>query len=379
MLIFITYIFASIFLLAFVTQQIYFWAIFGKLSFNKKQKVIAQPMPISVVICAKNEAQNLYNNLPLIFAQDFPQFQVVVVNDCSSDETSDILEEFEKKHKNLHVVTLKEDVIRDHYKKLALTIGIKGAHYDHMIFTDADCIPRSNQWLKTMAANYTPEKQIVIGYGAYKKTNGLLNKIIRYDCFYGALQYFSFALIGKPYMGVGRNLGYRKNFFFENKGFSKHYHIQSGEDDLFVNANTHDNNYALEFSPDSHTETEAKKTYKKWKIQKMRHLSTSKFYKASDRFRIGLLAASQYFFIVGLIAMISLSLLNINIVPFQIYIVASVALVRYITLYIVMFFAMKKLCEKDLLLLTPLFELIMLWIYPIWHFKNMFVKRHQWK
>ena len=321
----------------------------------------------------------MYNNLPLIFAQDYQQFQVVVVNDCSSDETADILEEFEKKHKNLHVVTLKEDVIRDHYKKLALTIGIKGAQYDHMIFTDADCVPRSNQWLKTMAANYIPEKQIVIGYGAYKKTNGFLNKIIRYDGFYGALQYFSFALIGKPYMGVGRNLGYRKNFFFDNKGFSKHYHIQSGEDDLFVNANTHDNNYALEFSSDSHTETEAKKTYKKWKIQKMRHLSTSKFYKASDRFRIGLLAASQYLFIVGLIAMLSLSLLNINIVPFQIYIVASVGLIRYISLYIVMFFAMKKLCEKDLLLLTPLFELIMLWIYPIWHFKNMFVKRHQWK
>jgi hypothetical protein len=230
-----------------------------------------------------------------------------------------------------------------------------------------------------MAANYIPEKQIIIGYGAYKKTSGFINKIIRYDGFYGALQYFSFAMIGKPYMGVGRNLAYRKKFFFDNKGFSKHYHIQSGEDDLFVNANAHDNNYVVEFSPESHTETEAKKNYKTWKIQKMRHLSTSKFYKGGDRFRIGLLAISQYLFFVGFAATLALTMLQIHIIPYQIYIVTSIALARYIAMFIVMFFAMKKLCEKDLLFYAPLFEIILLWIYPIWHFKNMFVKRHQWK
>lgn len=379
MFIILLYIVAGIFILSFVIQQIYYWFIFGKVAFNKMEVKPEQNMPISIVICAKNEAQNLHKNLPLIFEQEYPTFQVVVVNDCSSDETADILEEFEKKHNNLHIVTLKEDEIRDHYKKLALTIGIKGAKYDHMLFTDADCVPKSKEWLKTMAACYTNEKQIVIGYGAYKKTTGFLNKLIRFDAYYGALQYLSFALIGKPYMGVGRNLGYRKEFFFANKGFSKHYHIQSGEDDLFVNQNARDNNFAVEFSEKSHTETDAKKSYKTWKIQKMRHLSTSKFYRSGDRFRIGLIAASQYLFLLSCLGLIALSLLVDNLIPYQIYYIAGIAFLRYLTMFIVMFFSMKKLCEKDLLFLTPIFEIMLLWIYPIWHFKNMFVKRHQWK
>lgn len=375
----VLYILSSIFLLSFLVQQFYYWFIFGKVAFGKKEESNIAQMPISVVICAKNEAQNLFKNLPLIFEQNYSQFQVVVVNDCSSDETADILEEFEKKHNNLHVVTLKEDEIRDHYKKLALTIGIKGAKYDHMIFTDADCVPKSKEWLKRMASNYTDGKQIVIGYGAYKKTNGFINKIIRFDGYYCALQYLSFAMINKPYMGVGRNLGYRKEFFFDNKGFSTHYHIQSGEDDLFVNANAKNNNYAVEYSEESHTETDAKKSYKGWKIQKMRHLSTSKYYKSGDRFRIGLIAASQYLFLFGLISLTTISLLAENLFPYQVYYVVAIAALRYITMLIVMYFSMKKLCEKDLLFLAPLFEIMLLWVYPVWHFKNMFVKRHQWK
>jgi glycosyltransferase involved in cell wall biosynthesis len=332
-----------------------------------------------VIICAKNEAQNLMKNLPLIFNQDYPEFQVVVVNDCSFDETEDILEEFEKKHSNLHVVTLKEDEIKDHYKKLALTIGIKGAKYDRLVFTDADCSPRSNQWLKRMASNYHEQVQLVIGYGAFQKSKGFLNKLIRFDAFYNACQYLSFALIGKPYMGVGRNMAYRKKFFFDRKGFSSHYHIQSGEDDLFVNANADKLNLAVEVSLDSITETEPKKTYKQWRIQKMRHLSTSKFYKTSDKFRIGLLALSQYMFVLFAILSSLYSIFVFEFIPYQVYVVLSLVLVRYISLFIIFYFSMKRLNEKDLLFLTPLLEIVLLFVYPIWHVRNMFVKKHRWK
>jgi cellulose synthase/poly-beta-1,6-N-acetylglucosamine synthase-like glycosyltransferase len=375
----IVYIIISVFIISFLIQQIYHWFIFGKLAFSKHEKVPANLEPVSIIICAKNEAQNLQKNLPLIFEQDFPEFQVVVVNDCSFDETEDILEEFEKKYSNLHVVTLKEDDIKDHYKKLALTIGIKGAKYDRLIFTDADCNPRSNQWLKKMASNYHQPTQIIIGYGAFKKTKGFLNKLIRFDGFYNATQYLSFALIGKPYMGVGRNMAYRKNFFFEKKGFSNHYHIQSGEDDLFVNANATQNNLAIEYSQKSITETEAKKTFKNWRVQKMRHLSTSKFYKASDKFRIGLLAISQYTFLLFAIFSIFATILLQPLFPYQLYIFLTLIFLRYLSLFIVLYFAMKRLNEKDLLLLTPVLEIVLMFLYPIWHIRNMFVKKHRWK
>lgn len=375
----IGYFILGIFLLSFLIQQVYHWFIFGKLAFSKNDKTAAPLQPVSVVICAKNEAQNLMKNLPLIFNQDYPDFEVIVVNDCSFDETEDILEEFQKKYSNLHVVTLKEDEIKDHYKKLALTIGIKGAKNDRLIFTDADCCPRSNQWLKKMAANYHEPIQMIIGYGAFQKSKGFLNKLIRFDAFYNASQYLSFALIGKPYMGVGRNMAYRKKFFFERKGFSSHYHIQSGEDDLFVNANASNANLAVEISLDSITETDAKKTFKLWRIQKMRHLSTSKYYRSSDKFRIGLLALSQYTFLLFAIAATIYSIFVLELVPFQLHIVLSISLLRYINLFVVFYFSMKRLNEKDLLLLTPLLEIILLFVYPIWHVRNMFVKKHRWK
>ena len=375
----IGYIILAFFLLSFLIQQIYHWFIFGRIAFSKNEKSDASIQPVSVIICAKNEAHNLMKNLPLIFNQDYPEFQVVVVNDCSFDETEDILEEFEKKHSNLHVVTLKEDEIKDHYKKLALTIGIKGAKYDRLVFTDADCSPRSNQWLKRIASNYHEQVQLVIGYGAFQKSKGLLNKLIRFDAFYNACQYLSFALIGKPYMGVGRNMAYRKKFFFDRKGFSSHYHIQSGEDDLFVNANADKLNLAVEVSLDSITETEPKKTYKQWRIQKMRHLSTSKFYKTSDKFRIGLLALSQYMFVLFAILSALYSIFVFEFIPYQVYVVLSLVLVRYISLFIIFYFSMKRLNEKDLLFLTPLLEIVLLFVYPIWHVRNMFVKKHRWK
>lgn len=375
----IGYIILGIFFVSFLIQQIYHWFIFGKLAFFKHNKLESDVQAVSVIICAKNEAQNLQKNLPFIFEQDYPEFQVVVVNDCSFDETEDILEEFEKKYPNLHVVTLKEDDIKDHYKKLALTIGIKGAKHDRLIFTDADCRPRSNQWLKKMASNFHQPTQIVIGYGAFKKTKGFLNKLIRFDGFYNASQYLSFALIGKPYMGVGRNMAYRKQFFFEKKGFSSHYHIQSGEDDLFINANANNSNLAIEFSQESITETDAKKSFKEWRIQKMRHLSTSKYYKSSDKFRIGLLAMSQYtFFLFSLLSILICFLTN-ELFPYQTYLVLSLFLVRYFTLFIVLYFSMKRLNEKDLLFLTPILEIVLLFLYPVWHVRNMFVKKHRWK
>jgi hypothetical protein len=163
-----------------------------------------------------NEALKLHKSIPLFFQQEYPQYQIVVVNDCSVDESTDILEEFQKKYANLHVVELNEDDIKAHDKKLALTLGIKGAKYEHLLLTDADCVPGDNQWMACMARNYRNDKEVVIGYGPYKKTSGFLNKLIRFDAFFIGLQYLSFSLAGKTYMGVGRNLAYTKTLFFRH-------------------------------------------------------------------------------------------------------------------------------------------------------------------
>ncbi len=191
--------------------------------------------PVSVIICARNEDENLTEFLPKILTQEYPEFEVIVVNDCSWDNTETVIDEFARIFPNLKKISIKEDENYKHGKKFAVLVGIKGAKYENLVFTDADCYPSSNTWLKEMASGFTSKKEILLGYGAYIKTHGFLNKLIRFDTFTIALRYLSAGMKGKAYMGVGRNLGYKKSLFFKHKGFSSHYHINSGDDDLFVN------------------------------------------------------------------------------------------------------------------------------------------------
>lgn len=185
--------------------------------------------PISVIICAKNEDDNLTEFLPKILTQNYLNFEVIVVNDCSNDNTEHVIDEYAKIFSNLRKANIKEDSYYKHGKKFAMLVGIKAATHNRLVFIDADCYPTSNNWLSQMAAGFTTNKQIVLGYGAYEKQSGILNKLIRFDTFCIASNYLSAAIKNKPYMGVGRNLAYTKDLFFKQNGFKSHYHINSGD------------------------------------------------------------------------------------------------------------------------------------------------------
>lgn len=229
--------------------------------------------PVSIIICARNEDDNLTEFLPKVLVQDYPDFEVVVVNDCSIDSTENVIDEFAKIFPNLKKVTIKEDDYYKHGKKFAVMVGIKGAKYENLLFTDADCFPANENWLKEMSSGFVNKREIVLGYGAYKKEAGFLNKIIRFDTFLIALNYLSAAIKGKAYMGVGRNLAYKKDLFYKQKGFSKHYHITSGDDDLFINQACNNENTNVAVSHDAITYSLAKTNFSDWKRQKQRHLT----------------------------------------------------------------------------------------------------------
>ena len=180
-------------------------------------------------------------------------------------------------------------------KKFALTLGIKAAKYDYLLLTDADCYPRDKDWISSMAKHFF-NKTIVLGYGAYEKHKGLLNKLVRFDTFQVAMQYFSYALIGKTYMGVGRNLAYKKSLFFDNKGFATHLHLPSGDDDLFIKEVATYNNTAISIEYSSHTLSVPKMNWKSWIRQKSRHLSTGIYYKNYHKLMLGSWTLSQILF-----------------------------------------------------------------------------------
>ena len=361
----------GVFAFAFLIQLWYYLFFFSRVSFYKKKELPAFTPPASIIICARNEDHNIVDFLPMIFEQNYPEFEVVVVNDCSWDNTGDILNEFAKKHANLRIVTIKENENHAHGKKVALMMGIKGATHEHLLLTDADCKPSSKDWLRHMMQQFTTDTELVIGYGAYEKQKGFINKIIRFDTFVIALQYLSFAFARRTYMGTGRNLAYKKSLFFKMKGFASHYHIESGDDDLFVNEAATRRNTRVELTADSFTISRVKKTMKDWIRQKRRHVTTFKQYRFGSKFRLMALSISQYLYFLTFIIVL--------ILQFQPILVLSMFGLRLVIQLLVFNKSMKVLAEKDLLVLSPLIELILMVLYPLITLSNLLMRKNNWK
>ena len=363
------WIFLGIFAMAFLIQMAYYLFVYLKLPAFKPTPRISSGEGISVIICAKNEEQNLERFLPLILEQDHPHFEVVVVNDSSTDQTEDLLIRLASTYKQLRYTSIPASDNHMRGKKLALTIGLKSARFDQVVLTDADCYPASNQWLMRMAANMSDEKRIVLGYGAYERRKSFLNYLIRYETVFTAIQYFSFAIKGRPYMGVGRNLAYHKSLFFENKGFARHYHLLSGDDDLFVNENATGPNTAVELSREAHTFSVPEATYSAWIKQKKRHISAGSHYRRASRIRLALEWISRI--------LLYFSLLWLCISSHWIWPLASLFGLMTLTRLVVFKLGMRSLDEKHLLLPSLLFDPLMPLIMGIIWFSSLFETKYQ--
>jgi poly-beta-1,6-N-acetyl-D-glucosamine synthase len=365
MIVFWSLVFALVILLFYYLR---FYLLLGRYKSNFKP---TEDWPkVSVVICARNEEVNVTRYLQQVLDQDYPDFEVVVVNDCSWDNTGDILEEFAKRNKHLKIVTIKEDEYYQHGKKVALMMGIKGANNDLLVLTDADCYPASSQWLKKMVSGFSNGKEIILGYGPYKRTKGFLNTLIRYDAAVIGIQYLSFGLAGRTYMGVGRNLAYRKSLFYKMKGFASHYHIPSGDDDLFVNEAATSANTFVMADKDSFTYTDAKDSFRNWWRQKQRHLLTGKRYKGSHKLRLGTYVFAQWLFYATFTAALVLQ--------FQWMVVTGIFVLRLLIQLLIFNSCFRKLDEKGLLAFLPLLELFFLLFYPVITLARAFRRKTPW-
>lgn len=333
-------------------QVFYYLYFFRRLAFYKAPaKPSSLQYPVSVVVCARDEAHNLVNTLPGVLVQDYrTTHEIVVVNDNSIDESKYILDEFKKSFKNLNHIELSQEAKMISGKKFPLSIGIKSAKHEILLLTDADCMPASEHWMYKMQDAYADGKEVVLGYGAYFKRPGFLNKLIRFETFHTALQYFSYALAGKPYMGVGRNLSYKRELFMNNKGFSSINQIPSGDDDLFINQVANKRNTAIVIDHEAHTISEPKKTWNEWMSQKYRHYTTAKYYKTSHKFWLGLYSFSLFFIY---------PMLAISIIFYSWWMALAVFGVRLLLQALIMYKSMQKLNEKDL---WPYFILFDLWM-----------------
>ena len=319
---------------------------------NKISFLTEQP-PVSVIICAKDEANNLRQFLPFVLQQEYPDFEVIVINDGSTDETQTLLNDLCVEYQNLRTTFVPVGANNLSTKKLGLTLGIKAAKNELLLFTDADCMPEDNTWIARMARNFTPETDFILGYGAYLNKKGLLNRLITYDTLFIALQYLGMAIARKPYMGVGRNMAYRKETFFAHKGFASTLNLISGDDDLLVNKASNSKNTKVEIAPDSITWSEPSITFGEWFFQKERHLSVSSYYKASSKFRLFLEPMTRGLFYLALILSFVFGGLIIIISA------AVLFLARLILQLIIINNSSRHFGERKYLFLLPVFDIFL--------------------
>ncbi len=361
------------FIVIFCIQLIFYLLVFGSFSLSKSKPVKSSfNQPVSVLICAKNEAKNLIKNIPFLLKQNYTNFEIVLINDCSRDHTLKVMEQFKKESKiPIKIVDVTSNEQFWGSKKYALTLGIKAASHEHLLFIDADCKPVSEHWISEMTHNFSNKHQLVLGYGAYQKTEkSFLNKLIRFETLLTAIQYFSYSKIGIPYMGVGRNLAYTKTLFFSVNGFVEHMKIKSGDDDLFVNQVGTKLNTTNCYSPNSFTKSLPKTTFEEWIQQKRRHVSTASYYKPFHKLLLGTFFSSQLLF--WTLSFLLLSFL------YQWQIIVVLIFIRFLIQYLIIGYSAKKLNEKDLILYTPFLELFLILTQLFIFIKNLISKPKFW-
>ena len=339
-------------------QLLYVTIVFGRLAFYKEEEKKPQALPpISIIIAARNESDNLYENLPYILTQDYPEFEVIIVNNQSVDDSAWLLKALCLQHKNLRVVEIAKNKHLLPGKKLPITLGVKGANYENMLFTDADCRPASNHWLRIMAGSFSEKKQIVLGYAPYYKTKGIINKIIRYDTAFIGVSYLSMALVKLPYMGVGRNLAYSKKVFDTVKGFKSHYSLPSGDDDLFIQEAAVNENYTIQLSPDSFCFSMPATTWKSWIRQKTRHYTTSSRYNFIKKALLGIYPISLLMTWISFVILLS----NANWWLIALIIFSLLLIIKWL----IQGKCLRKLNEKRFAIAFPLWDLGHALLMPI--------------
>lgn len=359
----------TLFSIFILSVQILFWlsTVQLKKDFSQLKSIIPRKLvPFSVIISARNEARNLIEYLPSILEQDYPTYEIIVIDDDSTDDTSKILNHFKRQYAHLHIIKIEHK--KSTGKKEGLQQGINQAKYEWLVFTDADCYPKSDQWLRKMASTCDEKTEIILGYSPYRKENGLLNDFIRYETFMTAVIYGTFTLSGMPYMGVGRNMAYKKSTFLTTVNKEKFEKITSGDDDLAVNAMATSYNTVLQFEEKARVISLPKTTFSDFIKQKTRHLSPSTHYKAGHQWLLGLLAMSQATFYP---VIIFLCFLNFNLAAF-------IFFLRMMTMLPFQISLMNKMETKDLRNKVILLDLLFFLYYWYISFKWLRTKNSPW-
>lgn len=366
-------IFAASLVILLLFQILYYLFIFGRTSFYKADKKTHQDQfpSVSVVICAKNDAYNLKTKLPTILEQEYPNFEVVVVNDDSLDDTSYVLRVLQEIYPNLNVITLKENINKFLGKKYPLSIGIRSAKNEIILLTESDTIPTSYNWISEMVKGFTKNKDIVIGYTKTESKNNFLNSLIQYESQTIAMNYLGHGLIKNPYMGLGRNLAFTKKMFFSVNGFIPLYNIQVGEHELFVNKFSTKKNTSVIISKDSINQSVPKERVEDWLLQKKKHYRIVSYFKLKDKIITSLIPSTTFLLYCLIVTSLVFGF------PWE---YGIIALFLKYTLQIIIYYKSSRVLQsQQIAFLAPIYEILFLPFNTIIKISALLTKKEKWK
>jgi glycosyltransferase involved in cell wall biosynthesis len=320
-----------------------------RLLFVTGKELEARATPVSIIVVANNEFDNLQSLIPKLLEQDHPQFEVILVDDRSYDETYETYLAVSQSNSKLKFLRVDETPEASSAKKFSLTLAIKAAQYENLLFIDADCDP-TEQWAYQMSKRFSDKTEIVIGASPYASKAGFLNYLIQFETSMTALNYLSFALAKVPYMSVGRNWGFKKHLFLNNKGYHPHNKLKGGDDDLFLQKVITKQNYAICPHPDSLVKSIPKTNFTDWYDQKQRHYSVSKYYNFRSKFLLG------NYLTTHLLSYILFAVLLFS-QEFRLY-SSAIFLFRLLLFWIVSAKAFNKLASKVEWYMIPWFEFL---------------------
>jgi len=340
--------------------------------YEKPNKTSYKIPGISVVISSKNEFENLKVLIPKLLDQEYNSYEIILIDDRSTDDTYEFAIDLDHKEEKFKLVRI--DSTPDHInnKKYAITLGIRAAKFDHILLTDADCIPMSKEWISEMSRGFSSnKKKFVVGYSQYLNAEGPLNNFIKFETLLTAINYIGIGLLGRPYMAVGRNIAYRKSFFLENNGFGKFQSVVGGDDDLLINQYAKRKNTSFILSPESTIYSNPKTKLSDFILQKTRHLSVGKLYRKTDKLLLGLLSLSKIVFWISFIA----AIMSV----FQTYFVLGGFLLVMVSLLTVLLVLKKKTGDKSSIWMFPFLDFIFIFYYISTGLKVLFTKKVRWK
>ena len=359
----------------FFIQSYYHLGLYRNLYLHsRKESEDTGTPPLSVILVAKDSASDLQKNLPAILEQDYPEFEVIVIYDQSSDDgCEDVLKLLKEKYPHLHHSFIPDSARYISHKKLGITMGIKASHHEWLVFTEPNCRPQSNRWLRQMARNFTPKTDIVLGYSNYERTKGWFNRKMTFDTLLNAMRQLGSAIDGNPYTGNGRNLAYRKSLYYQQKGFATHLNLQRGEDDLFVNQCATGRNTRVEASPESIVRITAPHYKKDWLEEKLSYHLTSRLYKGSSRYLMGGETCSRLLFLLSAAACVMYGIFMHS------WLVAGTGAVLWLLRYLMQMMVFRHtsiaLGERKFYSTLLLFD----WLQPLWNLRFKLLQRFRRK